>query len=293
MHNTLVLLKTGTEAGSSTDTAIDPDKRFDTAAQGYIGKALLQVPHIARSYLSNGIGLDDLIAAGNLGLVEAAMRFDPSRNVKFMTYADSWIRKMMRQALDEQAGPVRLPRYQLDRLRQVQAARRRLIAGSGKEPSREQLASDTGLPRCDVEQLLQLVRGSVSLEQPVAPGDSRPIKELLLDAATECPHCSVIRRDLTSYLLRHLTTLDAREHEVIKLRYGLAGKAALSLREAGRRLGISRECVRQLELRALSRLKQHLIRTPRSNGKGDAPGSAPRQRRSWVSPHRQASQVLS
>lgn len=229
-----------------------------TIPSDYVCESMLKVPAIARGYCGMGLEFDELIAAGNLGLVEAGLRFDPARGVKFMTYADWWIRKTIREAVSVQVTPIRLPRYQREKLRTLQAARRQLRATAGAEPDRDRLAETAGLSCGEVDQLQQAAKAVLSLEQASNPETGRPIKETLGEHGPDCPHCSLVRRDLTSYLRHHLTTLDSREQSVISMRYGLAGQSTLTLREAGSRLGISREGVRQLERRALRKLKQRL-----------------------------------
>jgi RNA polymerase sigma factor (sigma-70 family) len=202
--------------------------------------------------------MDELIAAGNLGLVEASLRFDPARKVKFITYADWWIRKAILEALEEQTGPVRLPRYQHEKLRALRATRAELLSREGSEPDKDDLAREAGLSRRETDLLLRFIPATVSLEQPVRGHDGRPLREVLADPDGESPQRSLVRRDLALRLRRQVASLAERETEVILLRFGLHGETPLTLREAGRRLGISRERVRQLELRALLKLRRAL-----------------------------------
>lgn len=212
-------------------------------------------PAVARRYLGHGLNFDELVAAANLGLVQAALRYDPERNVKFVTYADWWIRKAIIEALETQSGPVRLPRYQYERLRQMRRARAAWTSRFCVEPTADQLAMAAGLPREEVERLLQLSPTITSLEQPSVPGGERPLKELLFDERAESPQGSLLRRDLTARLLRHMASLKEKELRVILLRFGLDGEPAQTLRDTGRQLGISRERVRQIEQRALVKLR--------------------------------------
>jgi RNA polymerase primary sigma factor len=213
---------------------------------------------VARRYVGYGLPLDELIAAGNLGLVEASLRFDPARKVKFITYADWWIRKAILEAMEEQTGPVRLPRYQHERLRALRTTRAELLSRDGGEPDKDDLAREAGLSRRETDLLLRFIPAAVSLEQPVRGQDGRPLREVLPDPDGESPQRSLVRRDLARRLRRQVASLAARETEVILLRFGLHGEPPLTLREAGRRLGISRERVRQLELRALLKLRRAL-----------------------------------
>ncbi len=226
------------------------------ASESEIHEVLAFVPSVARRYAGIGLDLDELIAAGNLGLVKAALRFEPARKIKFITYASWWIRKAILEALEQQLGPFRLPRYQHEKLRVLRAARADYRSRIGVEPDDEQLSRASGLSPDDTGLLLRFISSTVSLEQPLNPGDDRPMKELLPDPAPDCPQDNLVRRELTRRVYRQLAALDSREREVIALRFGFDGGTPSTLREAGRQLGISRERVRQVELRALLKLRR-------------------------------------
>jgi RNA polymerase primary sigma factor len=221
-----------------------------------VRRVLAYVPAVARRYAGYGVDFDELVAAGNFGLVKAALRFDPERKIKFITYAGWWIRKAILEALEEQVVPFRIPRYQQEKLRALRAARADYLSRIGDEPDEEQLAEASGIPREDAELLLRFLSSTVSLEQPLAPGDDRPLKELLPDAGSENPQGSLVRRELAQRLRGQLASLGQREREVISMRFGFGRERPLTLREVGRRLGISRERVRQVELRALVKLRR-------------------------------------
>ena len=139
------------------------------------------VPVVARRYLGCGLAYDEMVAAGNLGLVEAAIRFDETRGVKFVTYADWWIRKSVLKTIQEQSGPVRLPRYRQEQLRELHDARSRYRGHHGREPSADDLASLTGRSATEIVRLLGIVRRGVSIEQPVSPADDLPLSSTLAD----------------------------------------------------------------------------------------------------------------
>jgi len=227
-------------------------------ASEYVDRTLFYVPTVARRYLGQGLGMDELVAAGNLGLVEAALRFDPRRDVHFTTYANWWIRKAILEALGRQSGPLRLPRHQYDKLRAAREARRRWIACHGREPDPEELAKAAGLKAEEIGGLASLVLSTVSLEQPLRAGDARPVKEVLADPRAENPHRALVRRDLAERLHRLISQLASRERQVLSLRFGLGDAPPRTLRETGRCLGLSRERVRQVELRALLKLRRQL-----------------------------------
>jgi RNA polymerase sigma factor (sigma-70 family) len=244
------------------EPAADPRSASDAdsvaAFADRIHRALAYVPSVARRYFGCGLPFEDLLAAGNLGLVEAAMRFDAGRNVKFVTYADWWIRKAILGAIEEQAGPVRLPRYRQEQLRNLHDARARLRMREGREPDFAELARATGLPVADVEKLLGFSRQAVSLEQPGGADDERPLHETLASAPGRGPQDILLDEDSSGRLRTFVASLGERERAVLTLRYGLAGAPPLTLREVGRRLEVSRERVRQIEHRALLNLRRML-----------------------------------
>jgi RNA polymerase primary sigma factor len=228
------------------------------SSESWIEGALAYVPCVARRFLGCGISFDELLAAGNLGLVQAALRFDPSRNVKFVTYADWWIRKSILKTIQEQLGPVRLPRYRLEQLRDLQEARSRILRDRGREPDSGELAAATGRSLAEVDLLLGLQRRGVSLEHPANPNEPRPLGRLLADDLDKGPQRTLIRADSLRQLRAQIRRLGRRERKVLQLRFGLDGEAEMTLREAGEALGISRERVRQIESRAIRRLRDRI-----------------------------------
>jgi len=228
----------------------DPDH-----PENRIKGALAYVPSVARRFLGSGLSFDELIAAGNLGLVQAGLRFDPSRNVKFVTYADWWIRKSILKTIQEQAGPVRLPRYRLEQLREIKEAQSRLRL-TGREPEREELARATGRTPYEIELLLGS-RKSVSIEQPLRP-ESQPLGSLLTSDPEKEPQNTLVRRDFRRHLRALIAKLKENQRQVVTLRFGFGKHPPMTLRQAGGELGISRERVRQIEQRALRNLRDLL-----------------------------------
>ncbi|MDX1387673.1 MAG: RNA polymerase sigma factor RpoD/SigA [Acidobacteriota bacterium] len=228
------------------------------AISKWIKSALAYVPAVARRFVGCGLSFDDLLAAGNLGLVEAALRFDPARNVKFVTYADWWIRKTILKAIQEQTGPVRLPRYRLEQLRELHDTRARLTESRGREPEVQELAEATGRSIAEVSSLMTMGRRGVSIEQPVSGAENRPLGSTLADDPDKGPQSTLIRQDVIEHLRRLVDGLENRERRVLTLRFGLAMNTPMTLREVGREIGISRERVRQIERRALGHLRSLL-----------------------------------
>lgn len=216
------------------------------------------VPTVARRYRGYGLDRDELVAAGNLGLVQAARRFDASRGVKFITYADWWIRKSILEALENQLGPVRLPRHQHEKLRRLKLARSQWTARFGSPPAHDDLAAETGMSAERITRLFALERTAASLDGPAPSGGDRLLRDCIQDTSIETRAGRQARDELAAQILRYLADLLPVERTVISLRFGLSDGPALSLREVGEQLGVSRERVRQIEARALRRLQARI-----------------------------------
>jgi len=248
---------------------MEPDHDRGVAAQGgqaprrgateeEVRHALRFVPAVARRYRGLGLSLDELVAAGNLGVVEAATRFDPERKVRFGSYAEWWIRKAVLEAVEEQAGPLRLPRYQWDWIRRLQSMRADWLRSHHEEPDAERLSVAAGLPVADVVRLIRYARSGVSIDEPTSDSEDRPLKELLADSSAEGPLRLLIRAELTSRLKRRVRQLAPRQRDVLRKRFGLEGEQPRTLRQAALELGVSRERVRQIEVSALLELRDLL-----------------------------------
>lgn len=214
------------------------------------------VPSVARRFVGHGLEIDELVAAGNLGLVQAALRFEPDRQVRFLTYADWWIRKAIVEAVELLSGPVRLPRYQYERLRRLRRSQASWLARRGREPTSAEMAREQDMTPEAVDRLRSLTTRSTSLDDPSGRSDARPLHEVLFDPDQLTPQFRAIERDLCERLLRLVATLPPQEERVILLRFGLAGDPPGTLRKVGARLEMSRERVRQIEHRALLRLRE-------------------------------------
>lgn len=217
------------------------------------------VVSIANRYRNTGLPISDLINQGNLGLVEAAKRFDYTKGVKFISYAVWWIRQAIIQGLAEQSGTVKLPIKQAGILYKINSAVERLSKKLGREPSSHELAEHLEMDEADIENVMRVSRNYLSLEAPVKDGEDRSFIDML-DSGAQGIEDEIIQKTLRSSLEEIVDELDERESQIISWRFGLDGEAPKTLEDIGDELKISRERVRQLEARALSKLQKKAMR---------------------------------
>jgi RNA polymerase primary sigma factor len=211
------------------------------------------VVSIAKRYRNRGLSFLDLIQEGNIGLMKAVDRFQYRRGFKFSTYATWWIRQAITRAIADYGRTIRLPVHVIDSLNRLSRARHALAEELGREPSPEELARRMDVPLGKVQLLLQSVKTPYSLEMPV--GEDTELGALLEDQNVRTPEEVVLRGYLASQVERAMEPLNAREREILRLRYGIGQDRAHTLEEIGRRLSLTRERVRQLEARALAKLR--------------------------------------
>jgi RNA polymerase primary sigma factor len=213
------------------------------------------VVSIAKRYVrSSGVPLLDLVQDGNFGLLKAVDRFQYRRGFKFSTYATWWIRQSITRAIADRSRTIRIPVHMVETLNRVSRASRQMASELGKEPTLEEIARRTRLPAKKVRLVLNAAPKPLSLETPI--GENLLLSDVLEDRSTGAPTDPVLAEDLSLHVERALTNLTEREQRVLRLRFGLGDTEPQTLEEIGTRFALTRERIRQIETRALSKLRQ-------------------------------------
>jgi RNA polymerase primary sigma factor len=226
------------------------------AIQKLVESNLRFVVKIANRFSGAGPSLLDLINEGNIGLLQAARRFDPARKVKFISYAVWWIRQAIMQTLAEQSGPMRLPLKQAGLLYKIRTKTEQMTKQFNREPTSQELAKALGVSLRDVEEVQRVARRPVSLDSPVTDDSETAYLDLMADEDAPAVDHDLLERSLSDEIAGLLGNLPPREREVLELRFGIASQEPLTLEEVGQRLGLSRERIRQIEKKAKKKLQR-------------------------------------
>lgn len=231
-----------------------------SARQRMIESNLRLVVKIARRYSNRGMSFLDLIEEGNLGLIHAVEKFDPERGFRFSTYATWWIRQTIERALMSQTRTVRLPVHIVKELNLYLRAARELSQKLDHEPTAEEIAKLLDKPIATVEQMLGLTEKITSIDSSFASDNDKSLLDTLADPQTLDPSDSIQNDELNHNLEHWLELLPERQREVLMRRFGLAGFEAATLETVGEQIGLTRERVRQIQVEALRRLREILMR---------------------------------
>ncbi|MFH0911171.1 MAG: RNA polymerase sigma factor RpoD [Planctomycetota bacterium] len=242
-------------------------RRYQEVKQALSSGNLRLVVSIAKKYRHRGLSFIDLIQEGNSGLMKAVEKYEYRRGYKFSTYATWWIRQAITRAIADQARTIRIPVHMIETMSKLRRVMKLLVQRIGRDPTIEEIAHEAGIPLGEARRVLKISKQPISLDRPIGSGDSDDshFGDFIEDKSAESPVNMASYEMLKDKMESVLQSLSFREREIIRLRYGIGDDYTYTLEEVGRKFSVTRERVRQIEAKALSKL-QHPVRARRLEG---------------------------